>query len=262
MSMHGRLDGSLVVVTGGGSGIGAACCRELAMHGTLIAVIDRNGDAAAEVAKELGGRAFECDIASEEGLSNVASTIEKEMGAVSVLVNCAGIVQGRIGPYEMPMRKWDEIVRVDQRGTYVCCTTFARGMLARRQGAIVNIASVAGMRSMPLHAYGPAKAAVIAMTQTLAAEWGPSGVRVNSVSPGFTRTEGMVSALAGRQMDLSALTDGAALRRLVEPAEVARTVVFLASDAASAITGINLPVDCGWLAGHSWGPYGGLSARS
>ena len=260
MQKQASLKDTLAVVTGGGSGIGAACCRELAQQGARVAVLDRNYESALKVAQELGGLAFECDIADDEKMANVAHLIEADMGPVSVLVNCAGIVQGRAGVYEMPMRKWDEIIRVDQRGTYVSCISFARAMLTRGHGSIVNIASVAGIQSMPLHAYAPAKAAVISMTETLAAEWGASGIRVNAVSPGFTRTEGMVAAIEGGFMAASAMTSTAALQRLVEPAEIARAVIFLASSASSAITGINLPVDCGWLVGAGWSAYGGLPA--
>ena len=156
------------------------------------------------------------------------------------------------------MSAWDDVVRVDQRGTYVACLAFARRMIARQRGSIVNIASIAGMRSMPLHAYAPAKAAVIAITECLAAEWGPSGVRANAVSPGYTLTPALKNAIDRGERDVSALTANAALRRLVDPSEIGRVVAFLASDAASAITGANLPVDCGWLAGISWSTYGGL----
>jgi len=261
MNQHESLAGKLAVVTGGGSGIGAACCRVFAGLRARVAVVDRNIEAASSIAADIGANAYACDVASEESVAVAAAAIESAMGAVSVLVNCAGIVQGRAGPYDMSMRKWDEIIRVDQRGVYVCCTVFARAMLERRHGAIVNIASIAGMRSMPLHAYAPAKAAVIAMTETLAAEWGASGLRVNAVSPGFTRTEGMVSAIEGGFLDAAALTSTAALQRLVESSEVAQAVAFLASDAASGITGVNLPVDCGWLVGSTWHAYGGLPQK-
>ncbi len=252
---------SVVAVTGGASGIGAACCRELARQGFRVAVLDRNLDAAQSVAREIGASAFECDISDEEGMAVVAAQVEA-WAPVAALINCAGIVQGRAAPYDMPMRKWDDIVRIDQRGTYVCCLAFARVMIARRSGAIVNIASVAGMQSMPMHAYGPAKAAVIAMSASLAAEWGVHGLRVNALSPGFTRTGGMTVALEKGAMQEAAMTTGAALQRLVEPREVAQAAAFLISEAASAITGINLPVDCGWMAGQGWAPYGGLPIAS
>jgi NAD(P)-dependent dehydrogenase (short-subunit alcohol dehydrogenase family) len=177
---------------------------------------------------------------------------------VDVLVNSAGIIQVPVRPHDLPMSAWDDVVRVDQRGTYVACLAFARGMIGRRRGSIVNIASIAGMRSMPLHAYAPAKAAVIAITECLAAEWGPSGVRVNAVSPGYTLTPALKNAIDRGERDVSSLSANAALRRLVDPAEIARVVAFLASGAASAMTGANVPVDCGWLVGTSWSTYGGL----
>jgi NAD(P)-dependent dehydrogenase (short-subunit alcohol dehydrogenase family) len=113
---------------------------------------------------------------------------------------------------------------------------------------------------MPLHAYGPAKAAVISMTECLAAEWGPAQVRVNCVSPGYTRTPALQTAIDRGERDPSALADNSALGRLVEPTEIARAVAFLCSPLAAAITGVNLPVDCGWLVAPSWHTYGGLRA--
>ena len=120
-------------------------------------------------------------------------------------------------------------------------------MAKRGGGAIVNIASTAGMRSMPLHAYAPAKAAIISLTECLAAEWGPLRVRINCVSPGFTHTPAMKAAFEAGTRDQAIIISNMALGRLVEPDEVARAVGFLVSDDASAITGINLPVDCGFL---------------
>jgi NAD(P)-dependent dehydrogenase (short-subunit alcohol dehydrogenase family) len=246
------------VVTGGASGIGAACARQLASSGDLVIVADRDLERARSVADSIGGRAYSIDVGDEIAVEACAAQIERDCGAVDVLVNSAGIIQIPVRPHDMQMSVWDDVVRVDQRGTYVACTAFARRMIERRRGNIVNIASVAGMRSMPLHAYAPAKAAVIAITECLAAEWGPSGIRVNAVSPGYTLTPALKSAIDRGERDVSSLTVNAALRRLVDPDEIGRAVAFLASDSASAITGINLPVDCGWLAGTSWSTYGGL----
>ena len=246
------------VVTGGASGIGAACVRELAGRGDVVVVVDRDPAKAREVAMEVGGKAYTADVGDENNVEACADAVERECGPVDVLVNSAGIIQVPVRPHDLPMQAWDDVVRVDQRGTYVACVAFARRMIARKRGSIVNIASIAGMRSMPLHAYAPAKAAVIAITECLAAEWGPSGVRVNAVSPGYTLTPALKNAIDRGERDVSSLTANAALRRLVDPAEIARVVAFLASDAASAMTGANVPVDCGWLAGTSWSTYGGL----
>ena len=249
----------VAVVTGGASGIGAACCRELATRGAHIALLDRDERAHA-VAREVNGRAWLVDVADEVALESCADSVETELGPVEILVNSAGVIQVPLQPEHLSMASWDEVVRIDQRGTYVAAVVFGKRMRERRRGSIINIASVAGMRSMPLHAYAPAKAAVIAMTECLAAEWGPAQVRVNAVSPGYTRTPALQAAIDKGERDVSALEQNAALGRLVEPAEIARAVAFLASADAAAITGANLPVDCGWLVAGSWHTYGGLRA--
>jgi NAD(P)-dependent dehydrogenase (short-subunit alcohol dehydrogenase family) len=112
--------------------------------------------------------------------------------------------------------------------------------------------------STPMHSYTPAKAAVIAMTQTLAAEWGRAQVRVNAVSPGVTRTPALDAALKRGDRDISTVRMVAPLNRLIEPGEIGAAVCFLLSAEASAITGVNLPVDCGWLVSDGWHFYGGL----
>ena len=248
----------IAVVTGGASGIGAACCRYLAKCGAHVAIADRNLAQAEELAHELSAHAYAIDISVEDSVRGCAERIERDFGPVHTLVNCAGLIQGPTRPFELTMQRWDEITDVDQRGTYLSCVAFGQAMVQRRQGSIVNIASVVGMRSMPLHAYAPAKAAVISMTACLAAEWGPAGIRVNCVSPGFTRTSALQKAIDLKGFNTDPMTSSAALGRLVETSEIAEVVAFLASDHASAITGINVPVDCGWLAASTWPAYGGL----
>ena len=255
--MSGALLSGVAVVTGGASGIGAACCRELAARGARIVLLDRD-ERVYEVSREVNGYAWIVDVADEAGLGRCADAIEAKLGPVEILVNSAGVIQVPLPPDRLRMADWDEVVRVDQRGTYVASLVFGTRMAARRRGSIVNIASVAGMRSMPLHAYAPAKAAVIAMTECLAAEWGPAQVRVNAVSPGYTRTPALQAAIDKGERDVSALERNSALGLLVEPTEIARAVAFLASPDAAAITGANLPVDCGWLVTGSWHTYGGL----
>ena len=257
--MPAGLEG-VAVVTGGASGIGAACCRVLAARGARVAVLDRDEVRARNVAKEVGGRAWVADVGDESSMEAAAAEIEAEFGPVEILVNSAGIIQLPQRPTELSMETYDQVVKIDQRGTYLASVVFARRMLPRRRGSIINIASIAGMRALPLHAYSPAKAAVISMTGCLAAEWGPAGIRVNAVSPGYTRTPALQGAIDRGERDVSLLERNAALGRLVEPDEIAKAVAFLASPEASAITGANLPVDCGWLAAAPWNTYGGLRA--
>jgi NAD(P)-dependent dehydrogenase (short-subunit alcohol dehydrogenase family) len=248
----------VAVVTGGSSGIGEACAREAAARGATVAILDIN-PAGHAVADEIGGRFRHCDVGDEAALEICAAAIEQAMGPVDYLVNSAGILQkSAMRPRDFPISAWDDIVRVDQRGTYLACRFFGERMVARGRGAIVNIASVAGMMSTPLHSYTPAKAAVIAMTGTLAAEWGRAQVRVNAVSPGVTRTPALDAALKRGDRSIATLEKVAPLGRLVEAGEIATAVAFLLSAEAAAVTGVNLPVDCGWLVSDGWHFYGGL----
>lgn len=175
-----------------------------------------------------------------------------------MLVNSAGVLQRTLPPGKLQLKEWDIIARIDLRGTWLCCEAFGVPMAARGRGAIVNIASVAGMRSGPLHSYGPAKAGVIHLGECLAAEWGRAGVRVNTVSPGFTWTPALQKGIATRTLDERLMIEASALGRLVRAEEIAAAVAFLASPLASAITGVNLPVDCGYLVATPWAGYGGL----
>ncbi|MFM8247068.1 MAG: SDR family NAD(P)-dependent oxidoreductase, partial [Burkholderiaceae bacterium] len=170
----------------------------------------------------------------------------------------AGILQRKLSPEDLPMAHWDAVTNIDLRGTYLSCAVFGSKMAARGRGAIVNIASITSFRSSPLHAYGPAKAAVASLTMNLAAEWGRSGVRVNAVAPGFTLTEAMQAAIDQGDRDPTELSQPTAMNRLVTPDEVADGIGFLLSDAARAITGIVMPIDAGWLCGSTWATWGGL----
>jgi NAD(P)-dependent dehydrogenase (short-subunit alcohol dehydrogenase family) len=252
------LNGKIAVVTGGGGGIGADIARRLASAGAKVAVIDLSGDNAEGVAMEIGGLGLAADIADEASVAECAAAVAGTLGAPDILVNCAAMFQAPAPPSSLRMERWDMVVQVALRGTYLTCAAFGEAMVRKGQGAIVNIASVAGMVSFPYHAYGPAKAGVISLTRNLAAEWGPCGVRVNAISPGFTLTPQMQEAIERGNNPVEPIIRGTPLGRLVEPREVSEAALFLVSPASSAITGVNLPVDCGWTSGVTWEPYGGL----
>jgi NAD(P)-dependent dehydrogenase (short-subunit alcohol dehydrogenase family) len=254
-------NGRLAVVVGGASGIGEACARLFAARGGRVVIADKNLALAQSLAAQIEGRAFVLDIGDETAVESVAAGIEAELGPVSILVNSAGVLQRTLPPEQLSIKEWDFVARIDLRGTYLCCAAFGKRMAERRDGAIVNIASVAGMRSAPLHSYGPAKAGVISLSESLAAEWGPRGVRVNTVSPGFTATPALDKGIADRTLDADVMSANTALGRLVRPEEIAAAVGFLASDLASGVTGANLPVDAGYLVATSWASYGGLRIK-
>lgn len=254
--MNIDLTGRVALVTGAGRGIGEAIARTFAAVGAHTVLADRNADSARRVAEEIGGTAVELDIAQESMVTDVIARIEAQQGPIDILVNCAGVLQNTDPPERLSMSTWDRIVNVHQRGTYMMCAQVGLRMAGRRRGCIVNIASVAGMRSAPLHAYSPAKAAIISMTECLAAEWGPSGVRVNAVSPGFVSTPGVERGFESGMLDPKRMAASTALGRLVKPDEIAAGVLFLASDMASAITGVTLAVDAGFLVATPWAPYG------
>ena len=148
------------------------------------------------------------------------------------------------------------------RGTYNCCSAFGSRMAGAGGGAIVTISSIAGMSSNRLYAYGPAKAAILQLTASLAGEWGRAGVRVNSVAPGFTETPALERGISRGSIDRGKLEQANALGRLATAEEVAASVVFLASDLSSATTGAILPVECGHLAAAGWEIYRGTGSRS
>jgi NAD(P)-dependent dehydrogenase (short-subunit alcohol dehydrogenase family) len=235
--------------------------QALAARGACVAVLDRRLGAARDVAAQVQGQAYQVDVAQEQTLRDALSLIEHDLGLPVVLVNSAALFQRPTTALDHDIADYDRLIAVNQRGSFLSCLVFGGGMVERGRGSIVNIASIAGMRSLPLHAYNPSKAAVIAMTENLAGDWGPAGVRVNAVSPGFTLTENLAGAIDRGERDPSRLTRYTALQRLVSPGEVAALVAFLASPEASAITGVNIPVDCGWLVGGSWETYGGFGKQ-
>ena len=255
----GRFKGRLALVTGGASGIGQACAELLAAEGAKVVIADVNIDRANEVAQIVGGYAFAIDVSDEVKVEKLAAQIEIELGVVTLLINSAGIVQGSaVPPSDLSMEIFDRIFQVNLRGTYNVCNTFGSRMTKYGAGSILNIASISGMLSTPLHAYGSLKAAVIQLTANLAAEWGQFGVRVNCISPGPVLTPAMQASVDAGLRSLSLMEQSTAIGKMVLPQDVALAAAFLLSEHASAITGVNLPVDNGWLLTGSWSMFGGV----
>ena len=246
----------IVLVTGGSRGIGAATAALLAQQGQCVVIVDIAPEPLPGTKAILWPEPF--DVANESDVVGGIAAIEAAHGAVTGLVNAAGVFGKMHIAQRVRMDNWDREINFDLRGTFLVARSVGECMVRRRHGSIVNVASISGMTSGPVHAYAAAKAGVIQLTQTLAAEWGRAGVRVNAVSPGFTRTVALEAGIASGALDKDRLARNSAMNRLVEPAEVAQAIVWLLGPLSSAVTGINLPVDAGFIAGATWDAYGGL----
>jgi NAD(P)-dependent dehydrogenase (short-subunit alcohol dehydrogenase family) len=210
------------------------------------------------VAAEIDGHGYGGDISDLAAVEQLASTIEGAHGPVSGLVVSSGAFQDRLAPADIPMEVWNKLVKVNLDGTFFANRVFGTLMARRGKGSIVNVASNSGYGSTPLHGYGATKAAVINLTKNLAGQWGRSGVRVNSVSPGPTIVPRQALRAPGRYS--SDMENHLALGRRLQPPEIAEGVEFLLSDKASAVTGHDLLMDAGMVTASMWGLYGGVPA--
>ena len=228
---------SVVVVTGGMQGIGAAIAGAFTTRGDRVAVLDVQE-----------GAPYLCDVSDAAQVEATAARIEAELGPPDVLVNNAGIAH--IAPSEtLAEDEWRRSLDVMATGTFLCARAFGSRMLERGEGVIVNISSINATVAFPQRlAYCAAKAAVEMMTKVLAIEWADRGVRVNAVAPGVTRTEMVADAIASGAVDEPMYVGRTPMRRLGRPDEIAAAVVFLASEEASFVTGTTLVVDGGWSA--------------
>ena len=249
----------VAVVIGGGNGIGEATGVLMAARGWRVVVADRDVAAAARVANAIDGAALEIDIASEGSVGRAAENVCASEGIPVALVVAAAVFQDVLPPAQLPLDVWERTVHVNLTGTWLANRAFGTRMASRRAGSIVNIASIAAIGSMPVHAYGSSKAAVVALTRNLAGEWGRAGVRVNVVSPGSTLVPRVEARVASGRYAANP-GEFTALGRMVRPNEVAEAIEFLASDRASAITGVNLVVDAGWNVASTWAQFGGVRA--
>lgn len=252
--------GRIAVVTGGASGIGLATAGVLIDRGWRVVISDINATANAESAARIGAESVPFDVTKEVDTEAAFADIEARLGPVEALFANAGVIQSGGRAEDLPLAEFDRVIAANLRGVYVSCLAAGTRMIKRGRGGIVITGSVTASRTAPLHAYAPSKAAAVHMAACLAADWGRSGVRVNAVSPGYVATPPVLANIARGTRDPRLLTESSALGRMVEPEEIGRGVAFLLSDDASAVSGINLPIDAGWLASAHLTTYGGVPA--
>ena len=243
--------GKVAVVTGGATGIGYATAMQFARLGAGVVICSRSADeleaAAAQIAKESGSQclAVPTDVKDEAACIALIERTVAEFGRIDVLVNNAGGT--RMGPLErIPTRGWDSIVDLNVKSAYVLTREAGRHMIAQKSGAIVNVSSGAGINGVKGGAhYSAAKSALQMFTRVTAAEWGRHGVRANCVAAGAIASPRVLEAWKVAGLDAEAMGAAIPLRRTGTPDEMANMIVFLASNAASYVTGQTIAVDGG-----------------
>lgn len=235
---------TLALITGGASGIGEAAARRFADAGWHVAIADVNGERGHTVAAEIGATFHLLDVTD----STAVEALAKTLGPVEALVNAGGVLQSPTRLMTMDLDEIDRIFDINAKGTLRVCQTVGRRMAEARRGAIVNIGSLNSLVPAPHPAYALSKVAITRITEILACELGRKGVRVNAVAPGYTLTPAMQARIDRGERNPEAVFAKSAIPRFVMPAEVAEAIFFLASPAASAITGVMLPIDNGWTA--------------
>jgi NAD(P)-dependent dehydrogenase (short-subunit alcohol dehydrogenase family) len=252
-----RLDGRSALVTGAGQGIGRAFAHALGEAGASVAVVDISLPSAEAVAGELVAKgidaiALKTDVTKSDQVQAMVDAVMKKWGHLTIAVNNAGIGQW-IAAEEMPEADWDKMLNLNLKGVFLCAQAEGRVMLASGYGKIINTASMSGtISNTPQNQshYNASKAGVMHLTRSLAAEWAARGVRVNSISPGYTRTklvDDLLQTPVGKEM-LPRWLSLTPMNRMAEVTDLQGAVVFLASEVSDFMTGSDIIIDGGYCA--------------
>lgn len=245
-----------VLITGAADGIGWAMARLYAARGFRVALADIDGQKVDDRLVELGPGhlALAADVTREEDVQTMAQSVRESFGNCGVVINNAGIADSHLPTVEQDAAQFQKVLDTHLRGTFLVSKEMGRMMLDNGGGTIVNISSIAGLGGLPRrNAYGAAKAGIIAMTRSMACEWAPQGIRVNSIAPGYVETALVRKLTNAGRIDIAQIRRRIPMGQLGEPDDIAEAAYFLSSPAAKYITGAVLSVDGGWNAFSDFG---------
>ena len=250
MSNHIDLSGRVAVVTGGTSGIGFAAAQRLLQSGAVVEIWGRNAERIAAALKGLSDsgpvRASAVDVSNFEQVRAAAEDAERQHGRVDILLNSAGMLAAAVPVHELSQEAWEESIATNLSGVFYTCKAFLPGMLSRRYGRIINVASMAGKEGNPfLAAYSATKAGVIGFTKAIAKEFATSGVTANCVVPTLVETPMVETASRQAPENLARTLEKIPMARMGRPEEVAAMIAWLASDECSFTTGFGFDLSGG-----------------
>ena len=254
--MAGRLEGKVALITGAASGIGAATALRFAQEGAVVAGYDLNDKFEPdweEAVRVAPGSSFAAgDVRDEDRIRAVVAEARQAFGGIDIVVNSAGVAGGGM-VHMLEQEAWDHVMDINMKGTYLVNKHVVPAMMERGGGSVINVASVEGIEGfMGGSVYNASKGAVILLTKNMAIDYAASGIRVNAICPGFIDTPLLRAtfAIEGAKVLEDQIRAAHQLGRFGQPVELANAALFLASDEASFVTGVALPVDGGYLAGH------------